>query len=90
MMKEVNTMKQIEIRYVKPGPITSDYEEFLIHNIDNNGSFHLLAKTIYGYSPVIKPNSTFQDENLARMVLDYIETEKGYTKYTEHEYIIAE
>ena len=83
-------MKEIKIRYVKPGPITSDYEEFLIHNIDNNGSFHLMKKKIYGYSPVIKPNGTFQDENLARMVLDYIETEKGYKKDIEHEYIIAE
>ena len=83
-------MKEIKIRYVKPGPITSDYEEFLIHNIDNNGSFHLLEYKSYGYSPVIKPNGTFQDENLARMVLDYIETEKGYKKDIEHEHIIAE
>lgn len=82
--------KQIEIRYRKDNPISADYENFLIHNVDGNGSFHLLKKESWGYSPVIKPNGTFEDENLARMVLAYIETNKGYTKDTEHETIIAE
>lgn len=83
-------IKEIRIRYNKPAPFIPDYEEFLIHNVDSDGSWHLLKKESWGYSPVIKPNGTFEDENLARMVLAYIETNKGYTKDTEHEMIIAE
>lgn len=82
--------KQIEIRYKKDNVIAADYEHFLIHNVDGNGSYHLLKKEPWGYSPVIKPNGTFEDENLARMVLAYIETNKGFRKDTEHETIIAE
>lgn len=85
-------MKEVTLRYAKPNKngITTDYHEFLIHNVTPEGSWHLLKKEPWGYSPVIKLNGTFEDENLARMVLAYIETTKGYTKDTEHETIIAE
>lgn len=83
-------LKQIEIRYKKDNPIAADYEYFLIHNVDGNGSFSLLKKEPWGYSPVIKPNGTFEDEDLARMVLAYIETKRGFVKDVERVYLIAE
>ena len=76
-------MKQIKLRYARQNPngITTDYENFLIHNSD--GHWHLLKETSYGYEIVIKPNGTFTDEYLPRIVLGYIEAEKGYRKDTE-------
>lgn len=79
-------VKQIIIGYQK----NNSRHEFLIHNVDSSGSWHLLKKEPYGYSPVIKPNGTFCNENLARMVLAYIETTNGYEKTSETETIIAE
>ena len=56
-------------------------------NNSENGNYRLLKETIGGNkTPVIKPNGTFEDENLARLVLDYIETQRGYTKDTERLY----
>lgn len=79
-------VKQITISYQK----NNSRHEFLIHNVGSGGSWHLLKKEPWGYSPVIKPNGTFCDEALARMVLAYIETVNGYEKTTETETIIAE
>lgn len=78
----------IEIRYVKKGVITSDYHRFYIeHDTSENGNYRLLKETSGGNrTPVIKPNGTFEDENLARMVLSYIETQKGFEKDVEHLY----
>ena len=81
-------MKQILLRYANG--ITSDYEDFLIHNIDGGGSWHLLKKEPWGYSPVIKPNGTFEDEYLPRIVLAYIEAERGFKKISEQIRNIAE
>ena len=88
MKVEVNKMKRIiEIRYEKKSPICSDYHRFYIrHDTDKNGNYQLLKQTSWGDEPVIKPNGTFDDENLARLVLDYIETQKGYEKCDEHLY----
>ena len=47
-------------------------------------------KRALGFSQVIKPYGLFENENLARLVLDYIETEKGYHKDIEHTFKIAE
>ena len=79
----------IEIRYKKSGTFTTDYERFYIErNTTDEGNYHLLKETKGGNrTPVIKPNGTFEDENLARLVLDYIETQKGYTKDTERLYL---
>lgn len=79
-------MKQILLRY--SDGIT--YEDFLIHNVDTSGSWHLLKKEPWGYSPVIKPNGTFEDEYLPRIVLAYIEAERGFKKISEHIRNIAE
>lgn len=78
----------IEIRYKKSGTFTTDYERFYIeNNPKEDGNYRLLKETNGGNrTPVIKPNGTFEDENLARIVLNYIETQKGYTKDTEHLY----
>ena len=78
----------IEIRYAKSSTFTTDYERFYIEkNTSENGNYRLLKETIGGNrTPVIKPNGTFEDENLARLVLDYIETQRGYTKDTESLY----
>lgn len=85
-------MKEITLRYAKTNKngITTYYHEFLIHNVTPEGTWHLLKKEPWGFSPVIKPNGMFENENLARMVLDYIETEKGFYKDTEHTFKIAE
>lgn len=80
--------KVIEIRYKKSKMFTTDYERFYIEkNTSEDGNYQLLKETIGGNrTPVIKPNGTFEDENLARLVIDYIETQKGYQKDTEHLY----
>lgn len=85
-------MKEITLKYAKPNRngITTDYHEFLIHNVTPDGSWHLLKKEPWGFSPVIKPNGLFENENLARLVLDYIETEKGFHKDAEQTFKIAE
>lgn len=79
--------KTIEIRYERKNPICADYEKFFIEcNTDNDGNYKLIRQTAWGTEPVIKPNGTFDDENLARLVLDYIETQRGYEKCDEHLY----
>ena len=79
--------KTIEIRYEKKSPICADYEKFFTtHNTDDDGNYKLTKQTSWGFENVIKPNGTFDDENLARLVLDYIETQKGYEKCDEHLY----
>ena len=85
-------MKEITLKYAKPNRngITTDYHEFLIHNVTPDGSWHLLKKEPWGYSPVIKPNGTFEDEYLPRIVLAYIETERGFKKVSEQICNIAE
>ena len=84
-------MKHIELTYAKPNTngITTDYEVFAIYN-DKFGSWHLVKKEPWGFSAVIKPNGTFQDEPLARMVLAYIETEKGFQKISDKTAIFTE
>ena len=79
----------IEIRYAKQNTFTTDYEKFYIEkNTSDGGNYHLLKETVVGFrKPVIEPNGTFEDENLARLVLDYIETQRGYKKDTEHLYL---
>ena len=78
----------IEIRYKKSNIFTTDYERFYIErNTSDGGNYHLFKEDKGGNrTPVIKPNGTFECENLARLVLDYIETERGYTKDTERLY----
>lgn len=80
----------IEIRYKKSKTFTTDYERFFIEkNTEEGGNYHLLKETIGGNrTPVIKPNGTFEDENLTRLVLDYIETQRGYEKDIESLYLV--
>ena len=44
------TMKEITLKYAKPNRngITTDYHEFLIHNVTPDGSWHLLKKEPWG------------------------------------------
>lgn len=73
--------RTIEIMYEKKNPICADYEKFyIIHDTHDNGNYKLLREMSWGLETVIKPNGAFDDENLARLVLDYIETQKGYVK----------
>ena len=79
--------KTIEIRYEKKNPICTKKKKFFItQNTDDHGNYKLTKQTSWGTENVIKPNGTFDDENLARLVLDYIETQKGYEKCDEHLY----
>ena len=79
--------RTIEIRYEKKSPICASYEKFFItRNISDEGNYKLIKETSWGTEPVIKPNGTFEDENLARLVLDYIETQKGFVKCDERLY----
>ena len=79
--------RTIVIRYEKKNPIYADYETFYItHDTHEGSNYKLLCERPWGLEPVIKPNGTFEDENLARLVLDYIESQKGFEKYDERLY----